>query len=52
MTRITRLIIAPLQLLFPPASRPLKVINKQGKTRKVVVFARERYMATKGGINE
>jgi VWFA-related protein len=26
---------------------PLKVINKQGKARKVVVFAREGYMATK-----
>lgn len=28
--------------------RPLKVINKQGKTRKITVFAREGYMAVKG----
>lgn len=32
--------------------RPLKVINKQGKTRKITVFAREGYMATKGKIHE
>ncbi|HEY6943781.1 MAG TPA: VWA domain-containing protein [Candidatus Acidoferrum sp.] len=35
--------------IVAPDGRPLKVINKQGKTRKVVVFAREGYMATKGG---
>jgi VWFA-related protein len=38
--------------IVAPDGRPLKVINKQGKTRKVVVFAREGYMATKGRINE
>lgn len=35
-----------------PDGRPLKVINKQGKARKVVVFAREGYVATKGNIHE
>lgn len=35
-----------------PDGRPLKVINNQGKTRKVVVFAREGYIATKGRKNE
>lgn len=34
--------------IVAPDGRPLKVINKQGKNRKVVVFAREGYMATKG----
>jgi len=38
--------------IVAPDGRPLKVINKQGKTRKVVVFAREGYMATKGKLNE
>ena len=38
--------------IVAPDGRPLKVINKQGKARKVVVFAREGYMATKGRINE
>jgi VWFA-related protein len=38
--------------IIAPDGRPLKVIDKQGKTRKVVVFAREGYMATKGRINE
>jgi VWFA-related protein len=38
--------------IVAPDGRLLKVINKQGKTRKVVVFAREGYMATKGRINE
>lgn len=37
--------------IVAPDGRPLRVINKQGKTRKVVVFAREGYMA-KGRINE
>lgn len=38
--------------IVSPDGRPLKVVNKQGKTRKVIVFAREGYMATKGKINE
>lgn len=38
--------------IVTPDSRPLKVINKQGKTRKITVFAREGYMATKGKIHE
>lgn len=38
--------------IVSPDGRPLKVVNKQGKTRKVVVFAREGYVATKGKINE
>jgi VWFA-related protein len=38
--------------IVAPDGRPLKVSNKQGKARKVVVFAREGYMATKGRINE
>jgi len=38
--------------IIAPDGRPLKVINKEGKTRKVVVFAREDYTATKGGTNE
>jgi VWFA-related protein len=38
--------------IVAPDGRPLKVINKQGKSRKVVVFAREGYIATKGRNNE
>ena len=38
--------------IVAPDGRPLKVINKQGKTRKVVVFSREGYIATKGRKNE
>ena len=34
--------------IVAPDGRSLKVVNEQGKTRKVVVFAREGYMATKG----
>lgn len=38
--------------IVAPDGRPLRVTNKQGKSRKVVVFAREGYMATKGTKNE
>lgn len=38
--------------IVSPDGRSLKVVNKQGKTRKVVVFAREGYMAKKGKNNE
>lgn len=38
--------------MVAPDGRPLTIINKRGKTRKVVVFAREGYIATKGRKNE
>lgn len=38
--------------IVSPDGRPLKVVNKQGKTRKITVFAREGYMAPKGKIHE